>query len=122
MENQPALNALKTQRVDTQFSSNKQPSSEAKKLGWEKRKLSKTIQSALLAELSKEIFDTYTGEVITEAESFAIGLLQEWKTTKDPRYAKLIMDFITKNNEQSEPPPESIQVIIQTSGSRVKND
>jgi hypothetical protein len=90
-----SLTKFENEKIKTQFSKNYQPSVESKKIGWQKRRLNITIQEALLTQLSKEIFDSKTGAVITEAENFAIELLNEWKTTKDPRYAKLIMDFVS---------------------------
>jgi hypothetical protein len=72
---------------------------------------------ALLTQLSKEIFDSKTGAVITEAENFAIELLNEWKTTKDPRYAKLIMDFVSIDTEKINTTTEPIKVIIRTTNS-----
>lgn len=122
MSNNKGLKSLEEVRSLTGFSSDNQPSPEAKKLGWEKRRLSKTIRDSLISELAKEVFDTVKNEVITEAESFALGLLQEWKTTKDPRYAKLIMEFMATNNELPEISQAPIKVIIQTSGNRFKND
>lgn len=112
MTSEAALKALEDTRTATQFSSGNQPSSEAKKQGWERAKARKTIKGALIAELAHEYFDTSNNSVYSEAELFARDLIQEWKKSKDPRLAKLILDFSDSKEVDPEERVEQITIKI----------